>query len=138
MKTLTLWQPWATLIAIDAKHYETRSWPTKYRGPLAIHASLHDMECDVVKINSFYREAFERAGIESVKDLPFGKVLCIVDLTDCIRTETVLMLSQAEAAFGDYSPCRFAWKLENLRVLPEPIPARGKQGLWEWNEENHG
>jgi hypothetical protein len=39
MKTLTISQPWATLIAIGAKHIETRSWRTRYRGPLAIHAA---------------------------------------------------------------------------------------------------
>jgi activating signal cointegrator 1 len=41
MKVLTLTQPWATLVAIGAKTIETRSWPTKYRGPLAIHAAKH-------------------------------------------------------------------------------------------------
>jgi hypothetical protein len=40
MKALSLWQPWATLVSIGAKRIETRSWPTKYRGPLAIHAGL--------------------------------------------------------------------------------------------------
>ena len=39
MKALTLWQPWASLIAVGAKTIETRSWSTKYRGPLAIHAA---------------------------------------------------------------------------------------------------
>jgi hypothetical protein len=39
MKALTLTQPWATLVAIGAKTIETRSWPTSYRGPLAIHAA---------------------------------------------------------------------------------------------------
>jgi hypothetical protein len=38
MKGLTLTQPWATLVAIGAKRIETRSWPTRYRGLLAIHA----------------------------------------------------------------------------------------------------
>lgn len=39
MKALTLTQPWATLIALEAKRIETRSWSTAYRGPLAIHAA---------------------------------------------------------------------------------------------------
>lgn len=39
MKALTLWQPWASLIALGEKRYETRSWATSYRGLLAIHAS---------------------------------------------------------------------------------------------------
>ena len=39
MKALTIWQPWASLIAGGAKQYETRSWATQYRGPIAIHAA---------------------------------------------------------------------------------------------------
>lgn len=39
MKALTLTQPWATLVAIGAKRYETRSWSTTYRGEIAIHAA---------------------------------------------------------------------------------------------------
>lgn len=40
MKFLTIRQPWAQLIAVGAKHIETRPFSTKYRGPLAIHAGL--------------------------------------------------------------------------------------------------
>jgi hypothetical protein len=39
VKAITLWQPWAQLVALGAKRLETRSWSTKYRGPLAIHAA---------------------------------------------------------------------------------------------------
>jgi activating signal cointegrator 1 len=31
---------------------------------------------------------------------------------------------------GDFTPGRYAWLLDNVRPLPEPIPAKGKQGLW--------
>jgi hypothetical protein len=41
MKALSLWQPHATLVAIGAKPYETRSWETSYRGPLAIYATVN-------------------------------------------------------------------------------------------------
>lgn len=39
MKTLSLYQPWATLMVIGAKRIETRSWMSRYRGPLAIHST---------------------------------------------------------------------------------------------------
>lgn len=41
MKALTIRQPWAQLIAIGAKQIETRSWPTKHRGRIAIHAGMN-------------------------------------------------------------------------------------------------
>lgn len=39
MKVITLWEPWASLIAVGAKMIETRSWNTNYRGRIAIHAA---------------------------------------------------------------------------------------------------
>ena len=40
MKVLTLWQPWATLIALGLKRYETCSWATFCRGLLLLHAAI--------------------------------------------------------------------------------------------------
>ena len=40
-----------------------------------------------------------------------------------------------DLAFGDYSPSRYAFKLEQIRALPEPIPFRGSQGLWNVPED---
>ncbi len=40
MEYLSLHQPWATLLLLGAKRYETRSWRTDYRGPLLIHTSV--------------------------------------------------------------------------------------------------
>lgn len=35
-----------------------------------------------------------------------------------------------ERTVGDWQGGRFAWKLSNVRPIPTPIPASGKQGLW--------
>ena len=48
MKALTLHQPWASLIAVGAKTIETRSWSTKYRGPIAIHAGRREPFTDLL------------------------------------------------------------------------------------------
>lgn len=39
LRAITLHQPWATLVALGVKTIETRSWPTKYRGRILIHAA---------------------------------------------------------------------------------------------------
>lgn len=36
MKAITIWQPWASLLAYGGKQFETRSWATSYRGPMDI------------------------------------------------------------------------------------------------------
>lgn len=33
---------------------------------------------------------------------------------------------------GDFTPGRWGWLLTDVEPLPEPIPAKGKQGVWEW------
>ena len=42
MKTLSVKQPWSTLICAGVKDVENRTWRTEYRGPLLIHASAQE------------------------------------------------------------------------------------------------
>ncbi|KKM13451.1 hypothetical protein LCGC14_1716150 [marine sediment metagenome] len=129
MKALTLTQPWASLMALGYKQVETRSWKTQYRGPLAIHAA-----------KGFPSAARQFAEVERAigrvpARIPRGAVVCIIDLVDCQPTEDVaLRISGLERHLGDYAPGRWAWLFEpsTLRVLPDPIPARGALSLWEW------
>lgn len=140
MKALTLTQPWATLVALGAKQWETRSWATDYRGPLAIHAAK-GFPRDATRL--CFTQPFERvllaAGIRTPADLPRGAVIAIAHLLDCQHTtpdlidgDWTLRLSDQEDSFGDFSPGRYGWRLGIERVLPVPIPARGALGLWEW------
>lgn len=64
-----------------------------------------------------------------IKITPFGMVVCVVELYDCVTTEECVTTEQ-ERAHGDYSPRRFAWKTRNLRQLNEPVPVIGRQGLF--------
>jgi hypothetical protein len=38
----------------------------------------------------------------------------------------------SEYLFGDYTPGRYVWIMQAPVCFPEPIPARGALGLWEW------
>lgn len=131
VKCLSLWQPWATLVAIGAKQYETRSWSTSYRGPLVIHAAKTDKSLYMSSWPHFRLHLKDR-NITRLEQFPLGAALCLVELVDVVRTETVVDgLSAAERAFGDFSPGRFAWEIACVRRFPEPIPMRGAQGLFE-------
>ncbi len=146
MKAITLYQPWATLVAIDAKKIETRSWYTKYRGPLAIHASTNkrfakmtskDYICGNEPFCSVLEEACKESfGLWAIWDfMPFGAVIAICDLEECWKIDSgPLLISKQEKAFGDYTPGRFMWMLENTNKLDYPILIKGKMGLWEWDE----
>lgn len=131
-RALSLWQPWATLIALGAKQYETRSWATPYRGLLAIHAAKRTIQ--PAEIDSWIGGTLARHGYGDLRRLPLGAVLCVVRLVDVLPTEQVWHeVSWQEIAFGDYSPGRYAWQLEFVERFEPPIPARGAQGLWTWS-----
>lgn len=138
MKALSLTQPWATLVAIGAKKIETRSWPSRYSGPLAIQAAKgFPRDCmDLCRDEPFW-SALNSAGILRPSDLPRGVVLCTVTLMGCRKTEDVIgQIDAREREFGDYSPGRWAWMFDlNGETFDPPIPARGSLGLWDWDRE---
>ena len=129
MKALSLTQPWATLVATGRKKVETRSWSTNYRGLLYVHAA---------KGFPAYARRFaeEEVGIDGCPGAyPRGVIIARVRLVDIQRTEKVISkLSALEKHYGDYSPGRFAWFLEDAEKLLSPIPYRGSLGLFDVEE----
>ena len=117
IKAISLWQPWAEAMRLGLKRNETRSWPTSYRGWLAIHAAKRKPDAVPARFGT----------------VALGAVVCITRLVNCVRTENVVNgLSEEEESWGDYSAGRWAWQTESLISLPEPIPLRGHQGLFDW------
>ncbi len=135
MKALTLWQPWATLIAVRLKSIETRSWDTRYRGPLAIHSAARKFrgsegEQWLMKQSDEIFDAIEDAcgGITDDR-FPPGVVICTCSLVDTVQFPHP---SAPPDPYGYFTAGRFGWRLENITPLEVPIAAKGKQGLWEW------
>ena len=133
MKALSLLQPYASLIAVGAKKIETRSWSTKYRGPLAIHASRSNKNRLLRYLEPFLTR------LKGIGLLPLGAIVATCDLVDCIKMtpEFIDLVKSAkgyEIDFGVYAVGRCAWILENIKPLEKPIPAKGKLSLWEWED----
>ena len=164
MKVLSILQPWASLcVNTDSngkalKQIETRSWNTKYRGKLLIHASkkkirLQDGMYDL--IDHLGKTGF----IELFPDLPYGSVIGMVELTNTFRTENIdssadlyqqsmlvdsdcnkfegniATISPSEYAFGDFSDGRFGWLFKNPILFKEPIPCKGQLSIWNLPKE---
>ncbi|MHC5820573.1 MAG: ASCH domain-containing protein [Nostoc sp.] len=123
-KAITLHQPWAYLVGIY-KFFETRTWSTNYRGKIAIHAAKYQ------KDTKYWYEQLKDL-LPPLVELPFGSIVAIADLADCIlmTEEFINQQSETELRCGNWKIGRYAWKLENVQILPEPIPTKGKQGLW--------
>ena|ERR1700679_2578027 len=137
MKALTLWQPWASLIAMGEKKVETRCWQTKYRGPLAIHAAAKSPPewLGRSRLSSEFASASRLCLPARVRrKLPAGVVLCVVHLIDIQEAALVAAdLTPQERIFGNYQAGRYAWFLELVEVFPDPVPAKGNRLLWEWH-----
>ena len=131
MKTISLWQPWASAMALGWKKIETRSWATSYRGPLLIHAAKKITRWPTVYI----RELFE--GIASKPtDLPRSGILCKVDLIDCKQISFAnCPAMRMELELGIYTPGRFMWITKNLMTFDIPIPYLGRQRIFEVPDE---
>lgn len=151
MKAITLHQPWATLMAIGAKRIETRSWPTRYRGPLAIHAAKafpayakdlcyagairrllgwpdHDGRVNQVWLDDINAR---------IKALPLGAIVGTCRLVHCLDTDLiprfVSPFTEQEKLLGNYESGRFGWLTEDMKRIDPPIPAIGALGLWDWH-----
>lgn len=140
MKVLSMIQPWASLFILGESKFETRSWKTNYRGPLAIHTSK--------KID---KKASSHPNIQKLLNLkgqapdtlPTGMIIGVCMLTDCLRVidsrenEAVLadgrLVIGNEFFLGDYTVGNYAWEVSSMKQLDVFIPAKGQLGLWEYN-----
>lgn len=125
MKVLTIKQPWATLIMQQDKRFEFRSWQTKYRGELLIHTG-----------KGIDKEAMKRLAKYIPKDMPIGKILEKVTLVDCVKMSSEfkeMLLKENKEIYTDSSfKENYGWQLEAVEVFKEPIEAKGKLSLWEY------
>lgn len=139
MKAISLWQPWASAIALGVKRIETRGWRTNHLGPVAICAAQHrapelrDIFNDLLDEHLEARFAFEDALSQDYDTLPFGKVVAVAEIRavgDVEWFDNGEQLTPMERAFGNYAPGRFCWMLDKVQRLRTPVPVIGRQQLF--------
>ncbi len=130
LKAISLWQPWASLIPLGLKHYETRSWKTNYRGKLLICSTAKSTNAQYQQYLKICNEVELPPWDET--NFPHGQAIALCDLTDCIQmtAEFIEQQSETEILCGDWQVGRYAWKLENIQPITEPFAVKGKQGLF--------
>lgn len=160
MKAISLHQPWASLIAEGHKTIETRTWapPLPLVGQrIAIHAAKRKPKPSEwnreIKLFVDARPAEVEQGklFATGPRLPLGAVIAtaVLDgvakvadiderhqpaLVHCLGVYPWEPRAVTEDPFGDFGVGRFLWFLKDVLPLPEPIPATGRQGIWDWNE----
>lgn len=124
MKVLTLRQPWATLVAEGIKKYEFRSWKTKYRGKVLIHAGTGIDKEDMKKYDNMNL------------DFPSRRIVAIVEIEDCLELTDELnkkIIDENNIAYGSKVRTGYAWKLNNIKKIDYDKEINGQLGLWNIN-----
>lgn len=116
MKVLTIKQPWAWLIVSGHKDIENRTWRTKHRGTLLIHAGKN---IDA-KAEAYFRQEFLKNGVPFPRNLITGALIGVVTLLDCVNRHP-----------SPWFVGTVGWVLSDPGEFETPMPMNGKQGLWE-------
>jgi hypothetical protein len=107
------------------KDVENRSWPTNYRGSIAIHASKKPVKFKFYDPYMPTAEEMAFASLLEKSEETNGCILGLVVLADCIRDSTSKWAEKGT----------WHWILCNSAPFIKPIPARGALGLWEYTGE---
>ena len=129
MKVITIKQPWASLIVEGYKEYEFRTWNTKYRGDILIHAG-----------KSVDKKAMERFKDYNL-EYPTGCIIGKAKLVDSILVDKTFIQSVVpknplvyKNLIDDNDIKRYAFKLENVQKIKH-IYINGKLSLWNYEIE---
>lgn len=129
MKVLTIKHPYASLIAEGIKEYEFRTWKTKYRGKILIHAG----------------KGIDKKAMEKYKDYdlnyPSGCIIAIAEITDCIKIDDeARKLLKKKNNFVYFNTINntewngYGFKIENVKKI-DSIIVNGKLSLWDYDYE---
>lgn len=146
MKTLSIKQPWAILIASGIKDIENRTWKTNYRGRIYIHASGTLAFKDFKGLNPSMMKALNDRDIFEEWEYTRSAIIGEVDIVDCVinhpsiwadrsyHNVTSSSLPFSEENEPDYIV--YNWVLANTVLYDKPIlNVKGKLSLWEYREE---
>ena len=138
MKTISIKQPWAHLICAGIKDIENRTWPTKFRGRVLVHASAKPVQM-VNPNNVFSYQQWESLSTDQKLYLIGGKVptsaiIGSVKIVDCVINHPSIWAEKTdyvEKNAAGLGPI-YNWVLANPVLFAKPIPAKGKLSFWDF------
>lgn len=137
-KVITVKQPFASLIVLGKKTIEMRSQKLNYRGPMAIHAGISTIDLILADDEPLIRRALNKLKLKA-EDLPLGAIIGEVHIADCVTLESIQRTDLVKHAFLEQSYKGslegYAWQLSEAKIYEEPIPARGKLGIWYYDSD---
>lgn len=140
MKTITIKQPWASLIVEGVKDIENRKWPTKFRGRVLIHAAAYPVKCIPSNLlNSLqYAQVFTANKLAALNG-PNGAIIGSVEIVDCVINHPSVWAEKSFDAYveGLKEPIKsvkvYNWVLAKPVKFDKPIEnVKGCLNFWEY------
>lgn len=152
MKTITIWQPWASLIIAGAKPYEFRGWKPPHwiiGERIVIHAAARAIKPAEVALilNALHEggEAMASTCLHADKAMPILERAWANDLPWASGLGTAVVGEPRNgydiaAEFGlahvndsdRHEHSNWGWPMLDIEPWDLPVPMRGFQGLWNW------
>ena len=149
MKTITIKNPWAYLICSNIKPIENRTWPTKYRGKVLVHASANPVKNfpNPLNVEQWNSLAPDQKLLLRSNTLPNSAIIGSVEIIDCVVNHESIWAEKTEIpSLGDVledihylgkamtpNPLIYNWVLANPVLFAKPIlNVKGKLSFWEY------
>jgi hypothetical protein len=137
MLALSIQQPWAHLIIAGIKRVENRTWPTTYRGRIAVHATrlavrswsdIFDHDGPRAALGEEFTWEDGGTALPALSALAVGAVVGTVEVYDCLEE---MDLPDELLLHDPFVSGPWVWLLRDPRPLAVPFPCKGKLRLWE-------
>jgi hypothetical protein len=143
MKTISIKQPWASLIIEGIKDIENRTWKTSFRGTILIHATAKSAGTPSELLNNEQLDYFNINPQSDffIHELMAGRytnsaILGTIDIVDCVVNHPSIW-AQKGFAYASYDGTQYQeiynWVLSNPVKFDKPIlNVKGKLSLWDY------
>lgn len=135
MPAISIRQPWTNMVVYLGKPYENRTWPTRFRGPVLIHAAksmTDDDYCAAIQFahqtcgisKQMLQKHCEAADLDHLR----GGIVGYAEVTDCVSEERHASLRPEHRSPWFMGP--YGFHLANVHPLPF-LPYIGRLGFFE-------
>jgi hypothetical protein len=137
-RAISLLQPWAWLLAAGIKRFETRSWPTSYRGVTYIHASkgFGKQQERLFLSDKFqrYTNMYNITPADLVRGAIIGKATLVnVYTAEEFKSRFDAETIAREGILGDITDGRYVWEYSGHQLFPIHEPVKGNLGIWYYD-----
>lgn len=140
MKAISIKQPWGSLIVSGVKDIENRTWATKFRGRVLVHAGAKSANywdsplCGI--IDEFIRK-ITKTGTD-YSNYQHGAIIGSVEIVDCVINHPSIWAEHEVTVYSKKQGKEIIvpvwnWVLANPVLFAEPIlNVKGKLSFWDY------